>query len=643
MTLLSLNVLGMLRVSLDGQPVVGFESNKTRALLVFLAVEAEHPHSREKLAGLFWPDQPEQVARNNLRQSIANLRHAIGDQSGDRAFLSVTRESVQFNASKDTWLDAITFTGLILACDKHAHRNPLTCQSCADRLLQASQLYRGNFLDQFFVNDSNAFEEWALVKREELRRLALQTFYRLASLYERSAKFELAFEYASRQLALDPWREEAHRQAMRALALGGQRSVALAQYETCRHVLADELNAKPSHETTALYEQIRSEASVVTYQAGESLPTALPVSATPFIGRDKEMAEIAQLLENPSCRLITLIGLGGIGKTRLAIQAASQLAVTFDGGVCYVSLAPLNSSEHIVGAIADSIKFAFSSQQDPAEQLLQNLQDLKHDILLLLDNFEHLLAGAGFISEIIRRAPRVTLLVTSRERLNVSGEWTYEVLGLQVPDVEPDEGCSATRLFCQSAHQASADFTYSALNQPFINSICRLVEGMPLAIELAAAWVNVISCQAIALELEHSLAFLSSSRRVISDRHRSLQVVFDHSWNLLTGEERRLLRRLAVFRGGFRREALLEVAGAPLSVLAALVDKSLIRRVPHDAERYDMHEFLRMCACEKLVESGELEQTHERHLSYLTALVEEAGLEYNGPRQQQWLDRIEKE
>lgn len=643
MTLLSLKVLGMLQASLEGRPVTGFESNKTRALLVYLAVEADRPHSRDQLAGLFWPDQPEQIARNNLRQTLANLRHAIGDQTGDHAFLSVTRESVQFIAGKDTWLDAAAFTDLLLACEKHVHRNPETCQSCAGRLMQASELYRGNFLDQFFVNDSIAFEEWALVKREELRRLALQTLYRLAAINERRRSFESALHYASRQLALDPWREEAHRQAMRALALSGQRTAALAQYETCRHVLADELNAEPSQQTTTLYEQIKAEVNAVGYKVRDEHQITLPVSATSFIGRNKEMAEIATLLENPTCRLITLTGLGGIGKTRLAVQVAAELSWTFDGGVHFVALAPLSSSEHLVGAIADSIKFTFTGQQDPTEQLLRHLQDLKHDTLLLLDNFEHILAGTALVSEIFRRAPRVTLLVTSRERLNVWGEWTYEVHGLQVPHDERIEGCSAIELFVQSAHRASKDFALSPQDTPSVVSICRLVDGMPLAIELAAAWVRVISCQAIAHEIEHNLAFLNSSRCDAPDRHGSMQAVFDQSWNLLSGEERRVLRRLAVFRGGFHRDALQVVAGASLSMMAALVDKSLVRRVPHDVERYDMHEFLRMCAYDKLVESGEAGQTHERHLAYLTALTEEAGLEYNGPRQQFWLDRIETE
>jgi predicted ATPase/DNA-binding SARP family transcriptional activator len=645
MTHLSLSVLGMLQVSLDGRPVVGFESNKTRALLAYLAVEAERPHSRDELAELLWPNQSDQVARNNLRQTLANLRHAIGDRTVDPAFLFVTRETVQFNASSDAWLDAGEFTDLLTACDTHVHRRPETCKSCAGRLQQASELYCGNFLEQFFLNDSTAFEEWALVKREDLRRLALHALYRLADYHERRGTFELALRHALRQLAFDPWREEAHRQAMRALALSGQRTAALAQYETCRHVLAEELGTEPSRETTTLYEQIKIEDPSARRKDEAEQHTVLPAPATSFIGRDEELADIGWLLENPACRLVTLAGPGGIGKTRLALQAAAEQAESFDGGVYFVSLAPLSSIDFFVAAIADAVKFTFTSQQDPKEQLLRHLRDSKRDMLLLLDNFEQLLAGTGLVGEILQRVPQVTLLVTSRERLNVQGEWVFEVHGLQVPGDERFEGCSAIELFVQSARRAWADFTLSPQDAPFVINICRLAEGIPLAIELAAAWVRVISCQEIAHEIEQSLAFLNTSLRDDRrpDRHRSMQAVFDHSWNLLSGEERRVFRRLSVFRGGFRRDAMQEVAGASLPILAALVDKSLVRRVPHAAERYDMHEFLRQAAHDKLLESGEAEQTCERHMAYLTALAEEAGPEFQGPRQQLWLDRIEME
>ena len=638
---LSLSLLGPLQVTLDERPVTGFESNKARALLAYLAVEADQSHGRDGLACLLWPEQSDEVARTNLRQALANLRQTIGDRTAELAFLSVTRETVRFNTDSDHWLDVATFTDLLTACEKHVHRHSETCKSCAQRLQQAVELYRGNFLDQFFLNDSAAFEEWALVKREGLRRLALDALHRLADYHERRGAHEQVLRYASRQLELDPWREEAHRQVMLALALSGQRSAALAQYETCRRVLADELHAEPSKETTALYEKIKTESRE---PEGEQHTSSLPVSITPFIGREDELAEIARLLENPACRLVTLTGPGGIGKTRLALQAATEQVEVFSGGVHFVSLAPLGSVEFLVPAIADVLHLALSGQQDPKAQLLNYLRDLKRDVLLVLDDFEYLLEATGLVAEILQRAPQVTLLVTSRERLNLQGEWAFDIHGLKVPEgeqIEEIKGYSAVELFVQSARRSQTDFSLTEKEKACLVRICRLVEGMPLAIELAAAWVRVLSCQGIAQEIEQSFGFLTTPLRDVPERHRSIRAVFHQSWNFLSEEERHVFRKLSVFRGEFRREAAEQVAGASLPILAALVDKSLVRR--SSAGHYDIHVLLRQFAHEKLLESEDVEQTRDRHLAYFLALVEAAEPNLTSSEQKAWFDRLEYE
>jgi predicted ATPase/DNA-binding SARP family transcriptional activator len=624
--------LGTLQVTLDGQPVTEFESNKVRALMAYLAVESDRPHSRDALMALLWPDQPDRTARNNLRHVLPILRQAIGDATAQPPFLSITRDYIQFNADSDCWLDVTVFNALLSACERHAHRRAEICKSCMQRLQQAVEHYRGDFLRQFFLSDSPTFEEWAVLKRERLRRQALDALYRLAGFYEGRGDHKLALQYASRQLELDPWREEAHRQAMRALALGGERSAALAQYETCRRTLARELGVEPARETVALHEQIKSG----TLEAGPSTLNLqlshLPAPATSFIGREKELAEMAELLENPRCRLVTVIGPGGIGKTRLAVAAAAEQIGAFAHGVCFVSLAPLNSAELIVPTLADALGFAFTGPQDPKAQLLNYLRE--RQVLLVLDNLEHLQDGPPLIAEILQAAPHVTCLVTSRERLNLQAEWVVDVQGLPFPlseRVERLEGYSAIELFHARARQVQPSFQLGD-QVSAVARICRLVEGLPLAIELAASWVRVLACTQIADEIAHDITFLTTTTRDMPMRHRSMMAVLDHSWRLLDQHERNTLAALSVFRGGFRREAAEAVTGASLAVLSSLEAKSLVRRT--QLGRYDLHELVRQYAAEKLLDDADdAAAVHSRHSAHYLLLLQEQGHRLNSAQQ----------
>src|SRR5262249_49710907 len=241
MARLSLSLLGAAQLSLDSAAITTLDSDKVRALLIYLAVEAQQPHRRESLVGLLWPESDEAAARRSLTQALYTLRQPLGDQTATPPYLHIRREALQFNIASDHTLDVATFTTLLDECDTHPHQRIETCLACTQRLQQAVALYRGSFLEQFFVADSEAFEEWTLVVREALHRRALQALAQLADHHEGRGEYEAARRCAARQLELDPWREEAHRQLMRALALNGERSTALAQYESCRHILADEL------------------------------------------------------------------------------------------------------------------------------------------------------------------------------------------------------------------------------------------------------------------------------------------------------------------------------------------------------------------------------------------------------------------
>jgi predicted ATPase/DNA-binding SARP family transcriptional activator len=656
MARLTISLFGTFEVALAGEPVTTFEYDKVRALLTYLAVESDRPHRREALAGLLWPDQPERKARHSLSQTLFTLRRTIGDRRARPSFLDITAQTLQFNPLSDYELDVTQFSTLLAACQTHDHDQLAACESCLERLQQAIALYRGSLLEGFSLGDSPAFEEWLVLNRERYHRLAIGALGRLTDSYEARGLYEAALEYAWRQLELDPWRETTQRQLMRLLALSGQKEAALVQFDSCRKVLQTELGLEPSAETVALAETIR-QGTLEAVGIGPHRPPVpdqtvftphnLPPQPTPFVGRDQELAQISAHLADPDCRLLTLVGPGGIGKTRLAVQAAAELIRTeaFPQGVCFVALAPVSSPEFIISAIADALNFSFFGREEPKVQLLNYLCDKK--IVLILDNFEHLLTGVDLVSDMLDRNRNLKLLVTSRERLNLREEWLLDVRGLLFPAVDqlehiPAETYSAVQLFLRSAARLDADFALSAANEPHVVHICQLVEGMPLAVELAASWIRTLTCQQIAQEIEQGLGFLATSLRDVPERHRSMQAVFEHSWQLLSPAEKQLFRRMAVFRGGFRKSAAEQVTGATLSLLSALVDKSFLRRTRPG--RYELHELLRQFAVEKLAELPDEEvKVQDRHCRYYMAFLEQREQALNGPAQKEVLAEIATE
>jgi predicted ATPase len=452
---------------------------------------------------------------------------------------------------------------------------------------------------------------------------------------------------------------------MTTLALSGQRAAALAQYESCRQVLAAELDTEPEIETTAIYEQIRSGTLVVdrpeqprsSSPNGSIPPYALPAQVTPFIGRKKELTQIGKMLLDPDCRLLTIFGPGGIGKTRLALQAATKQIGTFRDGVYFIPVAAENSAETLLLKLAQTLRFSFYRGEDPLDQLQHYLRE--KNILLILDGFEHLLTSTAaqpqvavaLLTDILQNAPATKIVVVSRERLNVHGEWLLNIEGLTYPVEEATEDFerySAIQLFVQSAHRVQPEFALSPNNVHEVIRICQLVEGMPLAIELATAWLRALTCREIVQEIQQNLDFLTTSLRDLPERHRNLRAVFDHSWELLSAVEQRVFCQLSVFQAGFSRDAAEAVTGVTPLLLVSLVDKSLLRRIsswrPESRARYGMHDLLKRYGSDQLgALSEEQRRAKEKHSTYYLAFLRQREPELKGRRQRTALAAIEAE
>ena len=633
---LQLRLLGKPQVQVEGAIVSGFRTAKAEALLYYLAVTGQS-YSREVLADLLWGEMSETTAKRNLTKALSHLRKQLAP------FLVIEPDTVGLDPVVEVWLDVAVFETAVTAG---------LAEDDLAQLTEAVALYQGDLLAGFYVKQALSFEEWLLGERERLRELMLQALQRLVSEAIKQGEPTTGLEYAQQLLALEPWHETAHRHLMLLLARTGRREAALVQYKTCRQVLAEVLGVEPMAETTALFERLKA--------AGAPPPHNLPSPPNAFVGRETELQRLERQLADPACRLATIVGPGGIGKTRLALEAARRylqsdtilLEPDVSDGIYSVSLASIGGeqppteaeqslsglSNALISAIAEGVGLSFHGSADLQGQLLNYLQPKA--MLLLLDNFEYLLVqasgkpnadsepGIALITTILQEAPRLKILVTSRERLNLQQEWVVEVAGLEYPSggdwergsrggdqfsVSGDrlsiighqpiannlQAYSAVTLFSQRAAQALTGQGLTETDWPDVGHICRLVEGMPLALELAASWLRTLSCAEIATKIKNSLDFLETSLPNVPARHRSLRAVFEHSWTMLSQQEQSVFAKLSIFRGGFSREAATKVGNVSVLMMARLVDKSLLR---HRTDgRYELHELLRQYAGEKLL------------------------------------------
>src|ERR671932_747809 len=549
---LAVSLLGPPQATYGGQPLAGFESAKVWALFAYLLVEADRPHSREALMALLWPEQPEAVARHNLRQALANLRQVLDDRTHEPPFLRITRAAVQFDATTCE-LDVATFTSRLTLAARHPHRDADACAPCARWLRQAGALYRGAFLAHIYVRESVTFEEWAALKREACHQQVLDALARLARYEYRRGATGAAVSWLRRLLELDPLDEGAHRTLMRALARSGQRTAALQQYARCCRVLREELGGEPDEETVALYHAIRDgtlEAPRAEMHATRARQprSNLPAPPTALIGREAEVAALGALLQREGIRLVTLTGAPGIGKTRLALEVAGTQREEFEDGIYVVDLAPLRDPELVAPTIARVLDIPEDGGTPIMARLLAALRDRL--LLLVLDNYEHLPAAMPLVADLAAGCPHVTILATSRVPLHLRAEQQFALgpLGL------PDPGCltdavavaeaAAVRLFVERARAVMPGFAPEHESLIAVAEICRRLDGLPLAIELAAVRVKLFAPALLLQRLDQGLRELTGGARDLPARQQTLRGTLDWSYRLLDADAQVVFPRL---------------------------------------------------------------------------------------------------
>ena len=646
--MLEVRLLGGFEVKQDGESVA-ITSRPAQSLFAYLILNAGTSHRREKLAGLLWPDSTEENARDYLRHGLWKLRKAIENKSSkDAANLYILTDdiSVSFNPVAAYTLDAAKMEDVDMGC------------SSTDELMDGLSLYEGELLPGFY-------DEWIVLEREHLQALFEQKMECLLERLGEEARWGDTLEWGERWISFGQKPEAAYRFLMRAHAARGDMSRVATTFERCTKSLS-EFGVEPSEQTRVLYEDLKSgkeklekeipsTPSIESPKPEPASRTNLPVPLTSFIGREKEIDDVLNLLEEK--RLLTLTGSGGVGKTRLAIEAVNNVVSKYNNGVWWVDLVSLTDPSLVPQAVAKVLDVHEISDQPLTETLIEYFQSKQ--ALIVLNNCEHLVSACAQLSDqLLGACVGLKILTTSREALDILGETIWQVPSLTLPDaqvmLEPEGLCEfeSIRLFADRARSVKPGFTLSDQNGDAVVQICRRLSGMPLAIELAAARIKIMSTDEIASRLDDCFDLLTSGSRTALPRHQTLRATIDWSYDLLSESEKTLFRRLSVFVGGFILESAEAVASGGdvskhqvIELLGQLVNKSLVTVEASSGDtdeetRYGVLETIREYVYEKLESVGELENVQERHLAYFIAYGEEAELNHFGDKTELWFKRI---
>ncbi|MGD2252177.1 MAG: BTAD domain-containing putative transcriptional regulator [Anaerolineales bacterium] len=647
---LQLTTLGQFTIRLDGKPVKGLASRKAEALLFYLAC-TNQVHAREHLATLLWDDRPLGRSLGNLSVIVNSLKKKLD------SFLDIERSSIGLKAGGRIWMDLIEVRVAIegvRTADQAGNRIPPAHRKAAE---EALLLYRGPFLQGFHMREARGFDEWISLEAERIQRQVLEGWRLLSDAHLTSGDVAASYRCLRNAIEIDPLHEELHRKLMRGLALSGRYEEAIAQYRACAEVLDTDLNVEPSLETRRLFDRI--------LDRRERPDDNLPSLADATVGREEEIEEISTWLLASEARLLTLAGTGGIGKTRLAVEASSRLRGAFLEGVWFVDLAPLEQPDQVVQVIGRELSIPegppTSASVDSDMYSIDRLVSFMRgkEMLLVLDNCEHLLDACGPVAQhLLRQCPGLKILATSRARFDIPEEHLFTVEPLSVPDEQAEADVNlqvlrendSIRLFANRARAVRKPFRLNEQNAALLVRICQMLDGMPLAIELTASRLHALSLIQIKKNLEQSIDLLRRDHKAAIPRHQTLEAALDWSYCLLNEQEQALFRLATIFRGGFDLAAFVALAqelgfdlGSAEQILAQLVEKSLVvaREIDTDCNRYSLLEPVRQFGLQRMTQDPVHEHAQEAHAAYYFQMAQDHGPRLHGRERKQHLRKLE--
>ena len=600
------NFLGSYEIKGNDCVIGGLATQKNRALAAYLILEHGHEQARAKVAGLLWPDVPEETALHNLRQALSVIRKAFEPCGGNEVF-TTSRETISFRAGIQFTIDVIAFEHQLRAMLERFHQQqgrgfPVL------RLKRVLAFYKGELLESLALTDAGLFSDWLVLRREALNRLAVEGTSLLLRYYETRGEWGEAKDTAERLVHLAPWDENAHSRFINVLLQLAQGNTALTHYQAALRYFDQELGVTPEHQLLQASEDIhRFFASGRNEPRQKTALVKLPGYSTPFIGRAQELETLEDWVADPACRLITITGAGGSGKTRLAAKLAESQHTLFAGGVFFVSIAGCAGSEQLASTILNAVSSQAERSADPVRELLEWSKNRR--ALLILDNVEGCGDAAQLASSLMEAAAQVVLVFTAYTRLDLMGERVFALKGLSSRE---GSGSEAVSLFL--AHVQPESLPESRTPQFIDNvvSICRLVEGLPLAIDLAAGQVRCIASDELLAGLETSMDLLRSGAINLPERHRSITASFENCWKNLSTAQQRTLSLLTVFRSPFTLAAAGQVCAVSATEVRDLEAQALL--IWDGSERYRFHRAINQYASEKLVlTEGERTQLQEQH------------------------------